>query len=204
MLALEGQLLDELAGDGDVLRGELALGASTGPGGTVVPVLLGEFQRANPELSVALSISDTNRVIVQVAERELELAFGHLLDHPIRVRNRERDTQLRVRALELAEQHRDDRATRPGRGAERKLATQHVAVSCELVEQLPLEREHALRGPVEALPRLSRLDPSPRAVEQLRPKPLLERANLKADGRLGHPEPLGGLREALAVDDFAE
>ena len=137
-------------------------------------------------------------------DAELELAFGHLLDHPIRVRNRQRDTQLRVRALELAEQHRDDRATRPGRGAERKLATQHVAVSCELVEQLPLEREHALRGPVEALPRLSRLDPSPRAVEQLRPKPLLERANLKADGRLGHPEPLGGLREALAVDDFAE
>src|SRR4029453_10583452 len=31
MLALEGQLLDELAGDDDVLRGELALGASTGP-----------------------------------------------------------------------------------------------------------------------------------------------------------------------------
>jgi DNA-binding transcriptional LysR family regulator len=75
MLALEGQLLDELAGDGDVLRGELALGASTGPGGTVVPVLLGEFQRTNPELSVALSISDTNRVIEQVAERELELGI---------------------------------------------------------------------------------------------------------------------------------
>src|SRR2546430_12248517 len=73
MLALEGQLLDELAGDGDVLRGELALGASTGPGGTVVPVLLGEFQRTNPELSVALSVSDTNRVIEQVADRELEL-----------------------------------------------------------------------------------------------------------------------------------
>jgi DNA-binding transcriptional LysR family regulator len=58
-----------------VLRGELALGASTGPGGTVVPVLLGEFQREHPELSVALSISDTNRVIEQVADRELELGI---------------------------------------------------------------------------------------------------------------------------------
>src|SRR5512132_214671 len=55
MLALEGQLLDELAGDDAVLRGEL--------------------QRANPELRVALSISDTNRVIEQVAERELELGI---------------------------------------------------------------------------------------------------------------------------------
>src|SRR4051812_46493273 len=75
MLALEGELLDELAGDGDVLRGELALGASTGPGGTVVPLLLGEFQREHPELNVALSISDTNRVIEQVADRELELGI---------------------------------------------------------------------------------------------------------------------------------
>src|ERR671937_113704 len=71
MLAVEGQLFDELAGDDGQLRGELALGASTGPGGTVVPVLLGEFQREHPELSVVLSISDTNRVIEQVSVQEL-------------------------------------------------------------------------------------------------------------------------------------
>src|SRR5919197_78263 len=75
MLSVEGQLLDELAGEDGAVRGELALGASTGPGGTVVPVLLGEFQREHPELSVALSISDTNHVIEQVAERELELGI---------------------------------------------------------------------------------------------------------------------------------
>ena len=75
MLVLERQLLEELAADDGALRGELALGASTGPGGTVVPVLLGEFQREHPELSVALSISDTNRIIEQVAERELELGI---------------------------------------------------------------------------------------------------------------------------------
>jgi DNA-binding transcriptional LysR family regulator len=75
MLSVEGQLFDELAGEDGALRGELALGASTGPGGTVVPVLLGEFQREHPELTVALSISDTNRVIEQVAERELELGI---------------------------------------------------------------------------------------------------------------------------------
>jgi DNA-binding transcriptional LysR family regulator len=75
MLAVEGQLLDELAGEDGALRGELTLGASTGPGGTVVPVLLGEFQREHPELTVALSISDTSRVIEQVAERELELGI---------------------------------------------------------------------------------------------------------------------------------
>ena len=74
MLALEEQLLEQVStGDDGVLRGELEIGASTGPGGTVIPVLLGEFQREHPELRVGLFVSDTNRVIEQVAERELEL-----------------------------------------------------------------------------------------------------------------------------------
>jgi DNA-binding transcriptional LysR family regulator len=76
MLAVEEQLLEELAGEDEgELQGELVLGASTGPGGTVVPVLLGQFQREHPLVSVALSVSDTNRVIEQVAERELELGI---------------------------------------------------------------------------------------------------------------------------------
>jgi DNA-binding transcriptional LysR family regulator len=74
MLALEGQLIDELdAGEGGELRGTLEVGASTGPGSTVVPVLLCEFQRENPRVAVSLSISDTQSVVDRVAERELEL-----------------------------------------------------------------------------------------------------------------------------------
>src|SRR5215468_1172459 len=43
MLALEAQLVDEVAAaDGADLAGTLSIGASTGPGGTVVPRLLGE------------------------------------------------------------------------------------------------------------------------------------------------------------------
>jgi DNA-binding transcriptional LysR family regulator len=73
MLALEGQLLEELeAGDGE-LGGTLEVGASTGPGSTVVPVLLCEFQRRNPAVTVSLSISDTQSVVERVADRELEL-----------------------------------------------------------------------------------------------------------------------------------
>lgn len=74
MLQLEGQLVEELAaGDGADLGGTLQVGASTGPGSTVVPVLLCEFQRANQGVAVSLSISDTQSVVDQVAERELEL-----------------------------------------------------------------------------------------------------------------------------------
>jgi DNA-binding transcriptional LysR family regulator len=74
MLAFEGQLIEELdAGEGGELRGALEVGASTGPGSTVVPVLLCEFREDNPGVAVSLSISDTQSVVDRVAERELEL-----------------------------------------------------------------------------------------------------------------------------------
>src|SRR3954466_1004617 len=54
MLAADDQLLEELEG-GDAIPGRFELGASTGPGGTVVPVLLAELQREHPDVSVALT-----------------------------------------------------------------------------------------------------------------------------------------------------
>ena len=74
LLALEEQLVEEVAAEEEgTLRGRLEIGASTGPGGSVLPPLLCEFQRRNPELTVALSVLDTQRVIDLVARRELEL-----------------------------------------------------------------------------------------------------------------------------------
>ena len=74
LLALEEQLVDEVAGEDEgPLRGRLELGASSGPGETVLPLLLCEFQRLHPDVTVALSVSDTHTVVELVAERELEL-----------------------------------------------------------------------------------------------------------------------------------
>jgi DNA-binding transcriptional LysR family regulator len=74
LLALEDQLLEDVLGDEEgELTGTLELGASTGPGGAVVPVLLCQFQELNPEVRVRLAVSDTQTVVAQVAERELEL-----------------------------------------------------------------------------------------------------------------------------------
>jgi DNA-binding transcriptional LysR family regulator len=76
LLAVEENLLEELAADEEgALTGILELGASTGPGGTVVPLLLCEFQQQHPDLRVRLSVSDTQTVVDQVAERELELGI---------------------------------------------------------------------------------------------------------------------------------
>jgi DNA-binding transcriptional LysR family regulator len=82
MLALEEQLFEEVSsGDGD-LHGTLELGASTGPGAHLVPLLLCEFQRDHQDLAVALSIWDTQTVSDKVALRELELGVvGALRRH---------------------------------------------------------------------------------------------------------------------------
>ena len=74
LLALEQQLLEELGEEAEgELKGRLEIGASTGPGGSVLPVLLGEFQELHPQVHVALTVSDTHTVIEQVGRRELEL-----------------------------------------------------------------------------------------------------------------------------------
>jgi DNA-binding transcriptional LysR family regulator len=82
MLALEAQLLDEVSVDEGVLTGTLAIGASTGPGAHLVPLLLCDFQRQHEELHIALSIWDTQTVIDRVADRDVELGVvGALRRH---------------------------------------------------------------------------------------------------------------------------
>jgi DNA-binding transcriptional LysR family regulator len=74
MLALEEQLLEQIVVGSDAeLRGRLEIGASSGPGESVLPLLLCEFQQRHPRVTVALSVSDTQSVVEQVARRELEL-----------------------------------------------------------------------------------------------------------------------------------
>jgi DNA-binding transcriptional LysR family regulator len=76
VLAAEEHLLEELdAEDEGAITGTLELGASTGPGGTVVPLLLCEFQEQHPDVGVRLTVSDTQTVVDRVAGRELELGI---------------------------------------------------------------------------------------------------------------------------------
>jgi DNA-binding transcriptional LysR family regulator len=74
LLALEEQLIEDVTGgDEGELTGTLEIGASTGPGGAVVPVLLCQFQELHQRVHVRLAVSDTQTVVDQVADRELEL-----------------------------------------------------------------------------------------------------------------------------------
>src|SRR3954447_8063845 len=74
LLALEEEVVSEVTSDaeGD-LSGTFEIGASTGPGGVVLPRLLCEFAKDHPQLNVALTVSDTQTIVERVAERTLAL-----------------------------------------------------------------------------------------------------------------------------------
>jgi DNA-binding transcriptional LysR family regulator len=74
LLALEQQVLAELGEEAEgELKGRLEIGASTGPGGSVLPVVLGEFQQRHPQVHIALTVGDTHTVVEHVGRRELEI-----------------------------------------------------------------------------------------------------------------------------------
>jgi LysR family transcriptional regulator, transcriptional activator of the cysJI operon len=74
LLHLEEEIVNDLAEDsGNELRGTFEIGASTGPGGGLLPKLLCELAQEHPDLRVALSVFDTQTVVERVAARSLEL-----------------------------------------------------------------------------------------------------------------------------------
>ena len=105
-------------------------------------------------------------------------SVGDELDDRLGVGDVQRDAQIGVLALELAEQERQDDRRRPCRGADLERPVEPRVGFGELFEQLLFEREHALRAAVEPKPGLGRLDPAAGAIEELLPEPVLERAHL--------------------------
>jgi DNA-binding transcriptional LysR family regulator len=75
LIALEEQLLEDVSRHADgVVRGTLEIGCSTGPE-IVIAALLCDFRLDYPEVRVALSVFDTQRVVERVGARQLEFGF---------------------------------------------------------------------------------------------------------------------------------
>ena len=80
LASLEEQLVEEVAGSEEgELQGTLEIGASTGPGGSVMATLLCEFQERNPGVHVALSVFDTQDVTSQVLTLSIVATGGEAM-----------------------------------------------------------------------------------------------------------------------------
>jgi DNA-binding transcriptional LysR family regulator len=76
LLALEEDLVSEVTSDAEgALSGTFEIGASTGPGGVVLPRLLCEFAERHPELNIALTVSDTQTIVERIAQRTLAVGI---------------------------------------------------------------------------------------------------------------------------------
>ena len=57
------------------LNGKLSVGASTGPGECLLPVLLGQFRARHPQVEASLRVGDTDEIVDHVVRYRLELGF---------------------------------------------------------------------------------------------------------------------------------
>ena len=70
--------------------GKLRVGASTGPGEYLLPLLLGQFKTSYPQSDIALRVGDSNEIIDHIIQHKLELGF---------VGNSRRDRHLRFESF---------------------------------------------------------------------------------------------------------
>ncbi|MDY6952728.1 MAG: selenium metabolism-associated LysR family transcriptional regulator [Thermodesulfobacteriota bacterium] len=73
MIALRDSAEKALAEFQGKVRGHLALGGSTIPGGYILPPLLGKFKRAYPGVTLTLTEGDTSRIVHETLEGGVEL-----------------------------------------------------------------------------------------------------------------------------------
>lgn len=57
------------------LDGKLSIGASTGPGECLLPVLLGQFKARHPQIDASLRVGDTEEIVDHVLRYRMELGF---------------------------------------------------------------------------------------------------------------------------------
>jgi len=73
MLALRDEAETALAQHQGRMRGHLAIGGSTIPGGYLLPRVIGQFKVRYPQIRPALIIADTRRIIASVVEGMIEV-----------------------------------------------------------------------------------------------------------------------------------
>ena len=137
-------------------------------------------------------------------DAELELTLNDMVDDALRVEDGEGDDDGAMLLAETAQHQRHQvRARAPWTPRSQAFRAAPAGLARQLVDQLALRMQQALRPSVEDPAGLGRLHAAARAVEQPLPEPLLERPHLQADRRLCDAEAVC-LREAVALDNGAE
>lgn len=80
-----------------MVRGKLAVGGSTIPGGFFLPCLIGGFVRKYPEVRISLTVGDTQSIIRGILDGELEIGVvGAMVDNKKIVQEKVIDDEMRL------------------------------------------------------------------------------------------------------------
>jgi len=86
LIALRDETEVALADFQGKIRGRLAVGGSTIPGGYILPRLVGDFIRTHPGVTLSLEIGDTEAIVSKLLEGTLELGIIGALSRDKHVR----------------------------------------------------------------------------------------------------------------------
>ncbi len=86
LIALRDETEAALADFHGKIKGRLAVGGSTIPGGYILPRLVGDFIRAHPGVTLSLEIGDTEEIVSKLLEGTLELGIIGALSRDKHVR----------------------------------------------------------------------------------------------------------------------
>ncbi len=97
LLALRDETETALSQFMGKVRGRLAIGGSTIPGGFILPRLIGGFIRKYPEVRISLTVGDTGNIIAEILSGELELGVvGARVDNKKIIQEKVVDDEMRL------------------------------------------------------------------------------------------------------------
>lgn len=136
------EALTELKG---LHRGSLAIGASTLPGEYILPEIVGKFKNIYPDINVKLKIADTERIIEDLKNREVQIGFlGGLPDEQkLHVESFREDQLLLVVSPEHENKFQwskfpiDSLILREHGSGTRKIIEEHLKKSLKLTKIIP-------------------------------------------------------------------
>lgn len=76
ILKLYEQSRQEVSSSSEKLEGTLQVGASSGPGESLVPLLLGRFKQRYPAVAIAMRVADSREIVDAVFNHQIEIGFS--------------------------------------------------------------------------------------------------------------------------------
>jgi DNA-binding transcriptional LysR family regulator len=75
IIAIFNQSKDQIKKAETIIHGDLVIGASSGPGENILPIILGQYKQRHPDVNINLRVADTDEILDLIINHRIELGF---------------------------------------------------------------------------------------------------------------------------------